>query len=237
MALHLYYHPFSSFCQKVLIALYERELEYTPHLVNLIDEREKAELASLWPFAKFPVLADTTAGATVPESSSIIEHLDTLPASGAKLIPDAPQYAASVRQWDRIIDTYLHVPMQKIVGDRLRPEGSRDPFGVEEARQTLATAYRFMEQRLPDQGWLGGGMFCMADCAAAPPLFYLSRVAPFADRHPRLQRYFLRLMERPSFQRCIEGAREYRDFFPAAEGDAGWSDKAAASEDGARLSF
>lgn len=237
MALHLYYHPFSSFCQKVLIALHERGLPFQPHHVNLTDEREKAELAALWPFAKFPVLADTTAGATVPESSSIIEHLDALPDGAARLIPDTPAHAASVRQWDRIIDTYLHLPMQKIVGDRIRPVDQRDPFGVAEARATLATAYLFMDRRLPDQGWLGGGMFCMADCAAAPPLFYLSRVAPFADDYPRLQSYFRRLLARPSFQRCIEEARKYRAFFPTAPEDAGWPDEAVAADDAPRLSF
>jgi glutathione S-transferase len=224
MTLFLYYHPFSSFCQKVLIALYEKELEFEPYLIDLGDERSRAELTAIWPFAKFPVLHHLEAGVTLPESSLIVEYVDTLSQAGPNLLPADPVRARNARLLDRTLDNYLHVPMQKIVADRLRPEGRRDPHGVEEARATIATAYRQLERGLGATGWLNGSDFSLADCAAAPPLFYLTRVAPF-DAYPKLQAYFGRLMERPSFRRCVEEARQYRPFFPAADSDAGWPDE------------
>lgn len=225
MTLFLYYHPFSSFCQKVLIALHEKELAFEPHLVNLGDARSRAEFTAVWPFAKFPVLHHLEAGVTLPESSLIVEYVDALARRGPDLIPADPAPARNARLLDRIIDNYLHLPMQKIVGDRLRPDGRQDPHGVEEARATIATAYRQLDRGLGAQGWLNGRDFSLADCAAAPPLFYLSRLAPFGA-YPRLHAYFGRLMERPSFKRCVEEARQYRSLFPAADSDAGWPDEA-----------
>ena len=224
MTLFLYYHPFSSFCQKVLIALYEKQLEFEPYLIDLGNERSRAELAAIWPFAKFPVVHHLEAGVTLPESSLIIEYLDTLSEAGPALIPADPARARNARLLDRTIDNYLHAPMQKIVVDRLRPDGKNDPHGVEEARATIATAFRQIERGLGGTGWLNGADFSIADCAAAPPLFYLSRIAPFAG-YPKLQAYFDRLMARPSFRRCVEEARPFRSFFPAAPNDAGWPDE------------
>jgi glutathione S-transferase len=224
MTLFLYYHPFSSFCQKVLIALYEKELEFEPYLIDLGNERSRAELTAIWPFAKFPVLHHLEAGVTLPESSLIIEYLDTLSQAGPSLLPADPAKARNARLLERILDNYLHVPMQKIVGDRLRPAGSSDPHGVANARVTIATAYRQLDRGLGSVGWLNGAEFSIADCAAAPPLFYLSRLAPF-DAYPRLQAYFGRLMDRPSFRRCLDEARQYRPLFSAGEGDAGWPDE------------
>ena len=228
MALYLYYHRFSSYCQKVLIALYEKEVEFIAHEVDLGDERSRAELTALWPHTKFPVLHDTGAALTLPESSSIIEYVDGLSAKGPRLIPERPDHARIVRQWDRILDNYLHIPMQKIVGDRLRPDDSRDPYGVEEARRTIATTYSLLDRSLPPTGWLGGREFSLADCSAAPPLFYSSMVAPFGPGHPRLSAYLDRLMQRPSFARCIDAARDFRAYFPGAPGDGPWPDEAAA---------
>lgn len=225
MTLFLYYHPFSSFCQKVLIALHEKELDFEPYRIDLGDERSRGELTAIWPFGKFPVLHHLEAGVTLPESSIINEYVDALSNAGPRLLPADAAGARNVRLLDRILDNYLHAPMQKIVGDRLRPDGRRDPHGVEEARATIATLYRQLERGLGANGWLNGAAFSLADCAAAPPLFYASRLVPFGA-HPRVQAYFGRLMERPSFQRCLDEARQYRDLFPAAPDDGPWPDEA-----------
>jgi len=230
MTLLLYYHPFSSYCQKAMMALYEKEVAFEPFLIDLGKERERAQFAAIWPYAKFPVLHDVGAGVTLPESTIIAEYADGLSEAGPRLIPTKPDEMRGIRLFDRILDNYLHAPMQKIVGDRLRPAGRRDAHGVQEARATLATTYNLLETRLSDLGWIAGADFSLADCAAAPPLFYAARVAPFSA-HPRLSAYLKRVMERPSFRRCLDQARAYRHFFPAAPEDAPWPD-----EDG-RLAF
>lgn len=221
MTLHLYYHPFSSYCQKVMTALHERELPYERHLIDLGDERSRSEFAAVWPYAKFPVLNDDYAGVTLPESTLIIEYIDTLSASGKRLTPIDPAHLRAVRLLDRVIDNYIQTPMQKIVADRLRPEGKRDPHGVEEARALLDTSYRFLEPRIV-QRYLSGPDFTLADCAAAPALFYAQKVAPFAHAYPKLGDYLERVLDRPSFARCVEDARPFREYFPSADGDADW---------------
>jgi glutathione S-transferase len=224
MTLILYYHPFSSYCHKAMMALYEKELAFEPFQIDLGDERSRAQFAAIWPYAKFPVLHDTAASVTLPEATIIAEYADGLSAAGPRLIPTRPEEARNVRLFDRLLDNYLHTPLQKIVGDRLRPADKRDPHGVAEARATLATTYRLLESRIPETGWIAGPDFTLADCAAAPPLFYAARVAPLAG-HPRLSRYLKRAMERPSFRRCLDGARPFRHFFPAAPTDEGWADE------------
>ncbi len=224
MTLILYYHPFSSYCHKAMMALYEKELAFSPFLIDLGDERSRAQFAAIWPYAKFPVLHDTAASVTLPESTIIAEYADSLGTAGPRLIPEKADEARGVRLWDRMLDNYLHVPLQKIVGDRLRPAGKADPHGAQEARATLATTYALLESRLADTGWISGPEFNLADCAAAPPLFYAARVAPLAG-HRRLSAYLQRVMERPSFRRCLDQAREYRPIFPADPADGPWADE------------
>lgn len=224
MTLHLYCHPFSSFCMKTLMALYEKDVAFESHIVDLSNDRQRGELLALWPYGKFPVLHDSDTGITMAESSMIIEFADA--ASGARLVPADPAASRGVRLWDRILDNYLHVPMQKVVTDRLRPAGQSDATGVDDARNTLAITYRMLDRALAAGGpWLFGDLFTLADCAAAPPLFYAERVAPFRAGHPNLAGYFARLLERPSFKRCLDEARSYRHFFPEAAGDRGWPDE------------
>jgi glutathione S-transferase len=230
MTLILYYHPFSSYCQKAMMALYEKELAYEPFLIDLTNPTARAQFAAIWPYAKFPVLHDIAAGLTLPESTIIAEYADGLGTAGSRLIPADPMEARNVRLFDRTLDNYLHTPLQKIVGDRLRPAGTGDPHGVEEARATLATTYKLLESRLSEIGWMAGPDFTLADCAAIPPLFYAARLAPLTG-HRRLAAYLERAMKRPSFRRCLDEARPFRSFFPAAPGDAGWPD-----EDG-RIAF
>lgn len=214
MTLTLHFHPFSSFCQKVLTALYERDVPFAPRIVDLGDPADRATLEALWPMAKFPVLRDESAGRTIAEGSVIVEYLDRF-GSGPRLVPEDAEAALDVRLWDRVFDLYVDVPLQKVVGDRLRPEGVRDPFGVQEAKAALGRAYGTVEAELARRGgeWMCGGDFTLADCAAAPAMFYANMIVPFGER-PHLAAYYERLRGRPSFARAVDEARPYRGFFP-----------------------
>jgi glutathione S-transferase len=214
MTLTLYYHPFSSFCQKVLVALYEREVPFDGVVLNPSDPEQKAAFERRWPMGKFPVLRDEARDVTVPESSLIVEYLDRAHPAPPPLVPADRDAARGARLWDRFFDNYVELPLQKAVGDGLRPEGARDPHGVEEARGLLGRAYDLLENSLGDgREWAAGGVFTLADCGAAPALFYANMVRPFAGR-PRLEAYYGRLRARPSFARAVDEAREYRSFFP-----------------------
>jgi glutathione S-transferase len=220
MTLTLHEHPFAAYCWKPLIALYERDVPFERHFVG--GEEDRAELAKLWPPASIPVLRDEAAGLTVPESTTIVEYLDGI-GEAAPLIPHDPATARTARLWDRVIDGQVMTPMQKIVADALRPEESRDPFGVAEARAGLDTTYELLDEQLSGQLWLAGESFTLADCAAAPALHYayvLNRwdESSFQD----LSRYFADLMARPSVARVVDEAREYRALFPLP-----WPDYAA----------
>jgi glutathione S-transferase len=214
MMLTLYFHPFASFCQKVLIALYENGTPFIPHVVDLGDEKSRAEFAAIWPIAKFPVLREEPSGRAIPESSSIIEYLAQNHPGGTSLVPADPEDALQVRGWDRFYDNYVQVPMQKIVGDRLRAPGQHDPQGVAEAKALLETAYGIIEREMAGKSWATGNAFTMADCAAAPALFYADMVLPFDASHPNVAAYYRRLLARPSFARVVEEARPYRELFP-----------------------
>lgn len=170
--------------------------------------------------AKFPVLRDEARNATVPESSMIVEYLDRVH-PGPPLVPADPETAMKVRLWDRFFDQYVELPLQKAVGDRLRPEGARDPHGVEEAKALLGRAFDLLEDALGDGAkWVAGDAFTLADCGAAPALFYANMVRPLAGR-PRLEAYYGRLRARPSFARAVDEARAFRSFFPLPWPD-GW---------------
>ena len=211
MSLTLWYHPFASFCMKALIALYECDAAFTPIVVDLGDEDSRNAFYALWPIGKFPVIRDETTGEMVPESTIIIDYLaDRFPAAG--LIPADPRAAREVRMWDRFFDNYVHLQMQKIVADRLRPKPDRDPYGVAEARAQLHRAYDIFEKRLAGRQWASGD-FSLADCAAAPALYYAWKVEPWADR-PALTAYLDRLHARPSFARVLAEAEPYAHFFP-----------------------
>ncbi|HYW15575.1 MAG TPA: glutathione S-transferase family protein [Allosphingosinicella sp.] len=214
MTLMLHYHPFSSFCQKVLVALYEREVPFEKAVVDLSDPDQRAALAQLWPMAKFPVLRDEARDRTVPESSLIVEYLDRVHAGPPPLVPLDPDSAMKARLWDRFFDQYVELPLQKAVGDRFRPDGARDPHGVEEAGVLIERAYDLLEDALSEgQTWIAGDSFTLADCGAAPALFYAHMVRPF-ERRPRLEAYYGRLRARPSFARAVDEARRFRSFFP-----------------------
>lgn len=213
MALILHFHPLSSFCWKALIALYENDTPFTPNLVNLGDPAERAALLKLWPVGKFPVLSDDARQATVPESSIIIEYLDRHYPGRTRFLPVDPDLALQTRLRDRFLDLYVHLPMQKAIGDRLRPAGAKDPHGVAEARARLRTSYAMIEQQVSAGGWAMGGDFSLADCAAAPCLFYGNRVEPFGE-FKNVSAYLDRLQARPSFARVLKEAEPYFRMFP-----------------------
>jgi glutathione S-transferase len=214
MSLTLHFHPLSSFCWKALIALYENDTPFTPHPVNLGNEAERAALLRLWPMGKFPVLYDKARDQTVPESSVIIEYLDRHYPGRTQFTPGDGDLAWQTHLRDRFYDLYVHLSVQKIVDDRLRAKGNKDPHGVEEAKARLRLCYDIIEQEMRTKIWTMGEAFGMADCAASPALFYANKVLPFDDHHKNLIAYFDRLKARPSFARVLREAEPYLGMFP-----------------------
>ena len=214
MSLKLYFHPLSSFCHKVLVALYENDTPFVPHIVDLANETARADFKKIWPIGKFPVLRDEARDQTVPESSNIIEYLAQHYPGKTQLVPADPDLARQTRMRDRFYDLYVNVPMQKVVTDRVRPAGKNDPHGVEEAKALLQTACGMIDQEMKTRTWAMGDAFSMADCAAAPAMFYANLVMPFGDTYKNAAAYLDRLMERPSFARAVKEAQPYFASFP-----------------------
>lgn len=214
MSLVLYYHPLASFCHKVLIALYENGTAFVPRAVDLLDAEQAAAFGDLWPVGKMPVLRDDARDRTIPETSIIIEYLDQHYPGASPLLPSDDAMRLDARLWDRFFDLYVQVPMQKIVTDRIRPDGSRDPHGVATAHRDLQTAYEMIERRMASKTWATGETFSMADCAAAPALFFADIVAPFSATHPSAAAYIERLLGRASVQRVLAEAQPYFHMFP-----------------------
>ncbi|WP_298929648.1 glutathione S-transferase family protein [uncultured Ramlibacter sp.] len=216
MALALYHHPLSSHCHKVLIALYELALPFEPHLLNLGDPQQRSDFLALWPTGKIPLLLD--GDLLVPETSIQVEYLAQHHApSGQTLLPADAQAALEVRLMDRLVDLYVMHPMQAIVADRLRGEGKGDPIAVAKAKETLAMAYGLLEKRIGERTWLAGDAFSLADCTAAPSLFYATTLVPLAPAHQRLAAYFERLLARPSVARVLDEARPFFQYYPYRE--------------------
>ncbi len=215
MPLILYAHPFASYCQKVLIALYENATDFSVRLLN--DEQGFAELGALWPHKKFPVLTD--GDATLIEASIIIEYLELRYPGPARLIADDPQAALHTRFIDRFFDNYVMAPMQKVVGDSLRAPSGRDPAGVAEAKAQLDISYRWLDVLMENRQWAAGADFSLADCAAAPALFYADWVHPIDPGFVHLRAYRARLLARPSIARVVDEARPYRSLFPLGAPD------------------
>ncbi|HJQ17935.1 MAG TPA: glutathione S-transferase family protein [Allosphingosinicella sp.] len=215
MSLTLYSHPFSSYCQKVLVALWENDIPFAYR--HLEEPGAGEELNALWPFGKFPMLVDD--GRTIVESSIIIEHLDLHHRGSARLLPDDRSAALEVRFMDRFFDQYVMTAMQKPVSEALKAEGGRKDEAMAEARQALDTAYAWLEERLSGRAWAAGEDFTMADCAAAPSLFYADWVHPIGPGFPGVRAYRSRLLARPSFARAVDEGRPYRAYFPLGAPD------------------
>lgn len=215
MALTLHAHPFSAYCQKVLVALYENATAFTFHQVNLGDPAAADGLGALWSFRKFPVLVD--GDAVIPEASIIIEHLDHHHPGALRFLPDDSAASLEVRLIDRVVDNYLMAPMQKVVLDVIRPPATQDAFGVTQARATLDTAYGWLDARLAGREWAAGEAFSLADCGAAPALLYADWTHPIDARFATLRAYRARLLARPSYARALDEARPFRGFFPLGD--------------------
>jgi len=216
MAMTLYYHPLSSFCWKTLIALYEAELPFEARLVNLGDPADRAAFQAVWPLAKFPVLRDEARGETVPESSVVIDYLAQHYPAARGLVPADPDAARQVHLKDRLIDNYIHLPFQQIVGERMRPDDKHDPFGVEQNRAKVSEGYGLI-QPMVEGPWAMGEAFTLADCAALPALYYAD-YAVSLDAWPALRAYLDRLKARPSVARVLAEAEPWFQYFPLKDG-------------------
>lgn len=216
MTLTLYAHPFSSYCQKVLIALYEAG---TPFESVLLDQTSFGAFKALWPIRKFPVLVDDAREKTFPEASIIVEYLDRHHPGAAPMLPEDADTRLDVRLLDRFFDNYVSTPQQQIVADRIRPDGERDPKGVADAHAMIGTSYRWLDERMAHREWAVGEAFSLADCGAAPFLFYADWVQPIPAEHPHVRDYLARLRARPSVKQAVDGGRPYRHLFPGGVPD------------------
>lgn len=217
MTLALYGHPFASFAWKPLIALYEREVAFTFCMVDPEHPQHQARMAELSPTGQFPALVD--GARQITQSNAVIEYLDLFHGQGNPMVPADPREALDARMMADVFDDYVNAPMQRIVGDALRSEGERDPRGVADAHGLLARSYGWLEARLQGKAWAACGRFTIADCAAAPALFYADWVHPIGELFPALAAYRVRLLARPSVARVVEEARPYRRFFPLGAPD------------------
>jgi glutathione S-transferase len=215
MSLTLYTHPFAAYCWKTLIALYENATPFTYRVVE--DAAGWAELESLWPIKKFPLLRD--GNSTIVESSIIVEYLMHRHPGATRLIPAADDASLEVRFMDRFFDNYVMTPMNTLVADRMRVQNERDAKGVADARRMLEVAYGWLEQQLRPGAWASGGTFSLADCSAAPALFYADWVHPVDERFPGVLAYRRRVLVRPSVARVVDEARPYRHLFPGGAPD------------------
>lgn len=214
MTLTLHFHPLSSYCHKALIALYENDIPFEKRLVDLMNPVTRAEYLRLWPIGKMPVLQDGARGHTVPEASIVIEYLEQYHPGRTRLIPSDPDAARETRLRDRFFDLHVNDHVGKIVTDRLRPAGKNDEIGVERARASLEVAYGIIEADMAQRTWANGQAFSMADCAAAPALFYASKLVPFGAERPHAAAYLERLIARPSYARVLAEAEPYFKLFP-----------------------
>lgn len=216
MALEFYGHPFSSYCQKALIAFWENDIAFDYRVLGS-DAQIGERFGELWPIKRFPILVD--GDRTILEATSIIEYLQVRHPGPMRLIPDDADLAVEVRMMDRVFDNYLSTPQQKVVFNAIRPEADRDPYGVAEARTTLDTIYAWLDQRMAGRQWAVGDQFTLADCAAAPSLFYADWTHPIPAQFGNLIAYRQRLLARPSFARAVDEGRPFRPYFPLGAPD------------------
>ncbi len=213
----LYAHPFSSYCQKALIALYEYAVPFELRLLGPDTPANFSELTRIWPLQRFPVLVDD--GRHLMEASIIVEHVTLHYAGSMSLLPTDAKVALDVRFMDRFFDNYVMTPMQRIVADAMRAPDRRDAQTVADARALLETAYAWLEARMVGREWASGDAFSLADCAAAPSLFYADWAHPIAARFAHVLAYRKRLLSRPSIARVVDEARPYRNLFPLGAPD------------------
>ncbi len=217
MSLTLHFHPLASFCWKTLIAFYENGTPFEPVIVDLGDPVSREAFLKLTPIGKMPVLRDEARDMTVPESTIVIDYLDRLYPGRLRLMPTDPDLALQVRLADRFYDFYVHEPMQRFVADYLRPADRRDPYGVDQSRAQIESAYAIINADMATKQWAVGDVFTLADCGAFPALFYADKVSPLRDRFPDVRAYLDRLSQRPSVVRVLDEAKPYFHLFPVKE--------------------
>jgi glutathione S-transferase len=213
----LFAHPFSSYCQKALIAFHENDIPFDFRMLSPDEPANNEAFARLWPIKRFPILVDGER--TILEATSIIEHLQARRPGPVRLIPDDPDLAVEVRMMDRVFDNYVMTPQGRCVFDAIRPEADRDPYGVREAHAMLDTIYAWLDERMTGREWAVGEAFSLADCAAAPSLFYADWTHAIPARFKHLDAYRARVLARPSFAGAVDGGRPYRHFFPLGAPD------------------
>lgn len=215
MTLQFFGHPFSSYTQKVLIALRADETPFEYRMLDADHPENFEELKRHSPLGQFPLLIDD--GTALFESTPIIEYLQASYRGSNLWIPEGAP-GRRVRFLDRFFDLHIMAEVQAIVGDSLRPESSRDPYGVTHARKRLRLAYGWLEQQV-GSGWAAGDTFTLADCAAAPSLFYADWVEPIGTDGPGLAAYRARLLAHPVVAQVVDEARKYRPLFPLGAPD------------------
>ncbi|WPE20765.1 glutathione S-transferase family protein [Shinella zoogloeoides] len=213
----LYAHPFSSYCQKALTALYENGTDFEYRMLDHAQPETLADFEARWPIKRFPILVD--GDRTIVEATIVIEYLGLRYPGPVKLIPDDPDAAIEVRMLDRFFDNYISTPQQKIVFDAIRSEPDRDPYGVEEARRMLERAYAWLDRHMEGREWAAGEVFTLADCGAGPFLFYADWTHAIDPGFRNVHAYRRRLLERSAFARAVDEGRPYRKFFPLGAPD------------------
>jgi glutathione S-transferase len=217
MSLQLFFHPFSSYSQKALVALYENGTPFVQRVLSPDDPATGAEFARRWPLKRFPILVEGEH--TILEATAVIEYLEAVHPGPVRLIPADALAAVDVRMMDRVFDNYISTPQQQVVFDSLRAPEVRDAHGVAQARAMLETSYAWLDERMATREWAAADTFSLADCAAAPALFYADWTHPIAPRFTHLLAYRRRLLARPSFARAVNEARPYRPLFPLGAPD------------------
>ena len=217
MPLVLYGHPFSSYTQKALVALYENFTAFEFRCIGPDTPEHTVDWLRRWPIARFPLLLDGER--QIVETSLIIEYLQLVHPGTVRLLPADPMAALDVRFLDRYFDLYVMSAVQLAVDTALQ----RYPMTVDKGRaiasERLERAYAWLEGHLAGKTWAAGDTFTLADCAAAPSLFYADWVHPIAEAQPLLRAYRARLLARPSFARAVDEARPYRSLFPLGAPD------------------
>jgi glutathione S-transferase len=214
----LYGHPFSSYTWKAEIALIEKGADYRFRILDDDQPEHWEELRAVWPVGQFPLLKN--GDATLFEASVIVEYIDRLYQGTPHLIPADADAALAVRLLDRVFDNHFQARFQAVVSEYLPfITATPDPARVARAREALEKVYGWLDPRLGAHDWATPHGFTLADCAAAPALFYADWVHPIDARYANLKAYRVRLLARPSVVQCVEAARPYRAFFPLGAPD------------------
>ena len=217
MSLVLYGHPFSSYTQKALIALYENDTPFEFREIGPDTPQHIAEWQQRWPMGTFPLLVD--GDRQFAETSIIIEYLQLAYPGPVRLLPADPMAALDVRFLDRFFDLHVMDAMQVAVSAAIGQVPMKSEDGLALATQRLERAYAWLEGHLAGRTWAAGEDYTLADCAASSSLFYADWTYQIPETYPLLRAYRARLLARPSFARAVDEARYFRPHFPLGAPD------------------